>query len=275
MILIKDKSITDLIKYYMGMISICLMALAFPGDVNAKADQVISDLKVLSLMIEKQTKAVLSTGSPEAIKALKHSRQEMNTLAETAYKKYEHQSDVSDMLGNIQRINKNIDSITQHQAELRAVYEYEILVSEAIPGIQAQYNLIVDQMARKNYSSISIIIARGQLYIGERILRSMNLLVMGDKFYSDNIDTVVADLDIFNEYQQALLNGDSKLGVARVNDIELRESLESIQQDMNKIKNSEALKFLKKREPLLSTYKAATDNMKRSVELFNALEKLD
>ena len=54
MILIKDKSITDLIKYYMGMISICLMALAFPGDANAKADQVISDLKVLSLMIKKQ-----------------------------------------------------------------------------------------------------------------------------------------------------------------------------------------------------------------------------
>ena len=45
MILTKDKSITDLIKYYMGMISICLMALAFPGDANAKVDQGICDLK--------------------------------------------------------------------------------------------------------------------------------------------------------------------------------------------------------------------------------------
>ncbi len=60
MILTKDKSITDLIKYYMGMISICLMALAFPGDANAKVDQGICDLKVLSLLIAKQTEALIT-----------------------------------------------------------------------------------------------------------------------------------------------------------------------------------------------------------------------
>ena len=87
MILTKDKSITDLIKYYMGMISICLMALAFPGDANAKVDQGICDLKVLSLLIAKQTNAVFSTGSPEVIKALKHSQQELKQALALLYKK--------------------------------------------------------------------------------------------------------------------------------------------------------------------------------------------
>ena len=176
---------------------------------------------------------------------------------------------------NIQRINKNIDSITQHQAKLRSVYEYVILVSEAIPGIQAEYNLMADQMARNDYPATQVVIAKNQVFMAERLLRSLSNLSHGDQYITMNMEDYVLDLETFNTYLQAQLNGNADLGVARVNDAELRESLESIQHDMNKINNSEALKFLKKREPLLSTYKAATDNMKRSVELFNALEKLD
>ena len=147
MILTKDKSITDLIKYYMGMISICLMALAFPGDANAKVDQGICDLKVLSLLIAKQTNAVLSTGSPEVIKALKHSQQELKQALALLYKKNSNNSGASQIFEDGRVLSANIDLLVQHQDSLKNLHLLQLQVSDVVPEIQAEYNLMVDQMS--------------------------------------------------------------------------------------------------------------------------------
>ncbi len=71
-------------------------------------------------------------------------------------------------------VSKNIDLISSHQRVLNQLYDTNISISETVPEIQAEYNLMVDQMARQGLPSSQVIIAKNQVFIAERILRSIN-----------------------------------------------------------------------------------------------------
>ena len=172
-------------------------------------------------------------------------------------------------------INKNIDIIANNQRHLNSLYDYKLVVFEKIPGIQAEYNLLTDMMARQNYPSDQVIIAKNQVFIAERILRSINSLSEINEFSSDSMDGFLADFDVFNTYLQAQLNGNAELGVKRVNDAKMREGLLSIQEDIQIILESKAFNLLQKREPLESTYQAARENAKISDDMFIKLNRLE
>lgn len=55
---------------------------------------------------------------------------------------------------------KNIDLISSHQRVLNQLYDTNISISETVPEIQAEYNLMVDQMARQGLPSSQVIIAK-------------------------------------------------------------------------------------------------------------------
>ncbi len=98
-------------------------------------------------------------------------------------------------------INKNIDIIANNQRHLNSLYDYKLVVFEKIPGIQAEYNLLTDMMARQNYPSDQVIIAKNQVFIAERILRSINRLSEINQF-SQTVWKIffLADFDVFNTY---------------------------------------------------------------------------
>lgn len=58
------------------------------------------------------------------------------------------------------RFQKNIDLISSHQRVLNQLYDTNISISETVPEIQAEYNLMVDQMARQGLPSSQVIIAK-------------------------------------------------------------------------------------------------------------------
>lgn len=49
---------------------------------------------------------------------------------------------------------------------LNQLYDTNISISETVPEIQAEYNLMVDQMARQGLPSSQVIIAKNQVFIG-------------------------------------------------------------------------------------------------------------
>ena len=271
MILTKDKSITDLIKYYMGMISICLMALAFPSDANAKTDQGICDLKVLSLLIAKQTNAVFSTGSPEAIKALKNSQQELKQALALLYKKNPNNSGASQIFEDGRVLSANIDLLVQHQDSLKNLHLLQLQVSDVVPEIQAEYNLMVDQMSRNNYPASEVVIAKNQVFIAERMMRSLININANNKEAKNGLDDLSADLEIFNTYLKAQLEGSTDFGVKKIKDKELREALITIQHDTDEVLNKQAMQLLSKPQLLYSLLDAAQDNISRSDNLFERL----
>lgn len=158
---------------------------------------------------------------------------------------------------------------------LNDLYDYTIAVAEVIPGMQAEYNLMVNMMARDNSPSAQVVIAKNQVFIAERILRSLSGMTNSDEFQVSNMDDFSADLETFNSYLKAQLNGNSEMGVIRINDPELRLSLESIQRDVDEILIPGSLNLNKNAEQIIQVSKAVKDNQTKSDEIFSKLEKLE
>ena len=82
--------------------------------------------------------------------------------------------------------------ISSHQRVLNQLYDTNISISETVPEIQAEYNLMVDQMARQGLPSSQVIIAK-TVFIAERILRSINSVLSGT---DGNVSTSDFSVDI-------------------------------------------------------------------------------
>lgn len=258
-----------------SIVSFVCMTSILSACTSMATDKSLCELKVLSLLIPRQSEEAVQSGYMESIRALKQSQEKLNQTMALVQKNEPHDSVLANLLKDGQMINKNIDIIANNQRHLNSLYDYKLVVFEKIPGIQAEYNLLTDMMARQNYPSDQVIIAKNQVFIAERILRSINSLSEINEFSSDSMDGFLADFDVFNTYLRAQLNGNAELGVKRVNDAEMREGLLSIQEDIQVILELKAFNLLQKREPLASTYQAARENAKISDDMFIKLNRLE
>ena len=230
------------------------------------ADHSVCDLRVLSLQIPKQSAEAL-TGSEQAINELKKTQEKLKMVLPSAVKHLKDQSDVEILHEDAEAIYGNIARIVQNQKNLNHIYDYTLAVAETVPGIQAEYNLMVNMMTRENYPSTQVLIAKNQVFIAERILRLLSGIT--------NIDDFSTDLETFNIYLKAQLNGNSEMGVTRINDPELRSSLESIQHDVDEILIAGSLNLNKNAEQIIRVSYAVKDNQAKSAEIFNKLEKIE
>ena len=281
MILKKNKPVILLLQHFlkrwMGILLICWLPMTFSG--YAKADQVISDLKVLSLQVVLQTEDFLSTGSPASLEALKNSQEKLQktlTVLEKDYTNHNHvaKGDINLVLHDGQAFSTNLDLILRHQDSLSDLSSLQRRVAALIPGIQAEYNLMTDIMARKKYSADQVLVAKNQVFLAERILRSLQNISKMDRETSENVIDFLSDVEILDTYLQAQRKGSAELGVKQVKDPELIECLQSIQDKMP-ILNAGAQQMFKKQGSFIVAYQAIMDNKSVSVELLNALEKLD
>ncbi|UUS60238.1 MULTISPECIES: pilus assembly protein PilJ [unclassified Acinetobacter] len=251
------------------------LALMLSACSTLATDHHFCELKVLSLQIPKQTEGFIRFALPGAVDGFKHNQQKFNQALTAVHKKYANRDGADKMLQDGQAINANIDLLVQHQNSLSALYEYQLLVSETIPGIQAEYNILADMMARANNSAIQAMIAKNQVYIAGRMLSSLLKLTDVNSIHPDDLDDFLADFETFNIFLKAQLNGNPELGVERVNNAEMRESLLSIQAETEEMMKSETMALLKQREPLLSVINAARDNVAKSEEIFARLSEFE
>ncbi len=70
--------------------------------------------------------------------------------------------------------------------------------------------------------------AKNQVFIAERILRSINSVFVGTENSENSAHDFSVDIETFGVYLDAQLNGNAELGVAKVDSPEVRESLEGI-----------------------------------------------
>lgn len=231
------------------------------------------DLRVLSLQIERQSEDAI-TGYLESVNALQASQEKLNQLAPSVVKQISNQYDADKFMHNVDALNADIDVIKKNKKNLNHIYDMNIAVSETIPGIQAEYNLMVDQMARNNHPSAQVVLAKNQVFIAERILRSMSGLINTKDYSIANAEDFGADVEIFAIYVKAQLEGNPELGVVRVNDPELRSSLESIQSGVEEVLLPASVDIRKISREVIEVNKAMKDIKVKSNEIFDELNKL-
>lgn len=171
-------------------------------------------------------------------------------------------------------VSANIDLIASQQKIINQLYDTNIAISETIPGIQAEYNLMVDQMARQNVPANQVVIAKNQVFIAERILRSIGSVLTGSDNSRESADDFSSDTETFASYLNAQLNGSADLGVERINDPEMRDSLTSIQSEYDDVLKSAAATVLKNSSQIVKVRQASSSIFEQSDTLLTNLNKL-
>jgi len=105
-------------------------------------------------------------------------------------------------------------------------------------------------------------------------LRSISSVLVGNDSSRESADDFNADTETFGTYLNAQLNGSSELGVERINDPALRESLTNIQDEYNAVLKSAAATVLNNSNQIVQVRQASAQIFSQSDELLAALNKL-
>ena len=263
----------------LGLISLLvsvliLLYLFYSVPRNNDLTRSMGELRLLSQTMSRQASEAMSSGTKESIQALTNSQKEFATNLETVQSIHSSNDDLAKVEQIWGGVNKDINLITSQQKIINQLYDTNLAIKETIPGMQAEYNLMVDQMARNNVPSSQVIIGKNQVFIAERILRSIGSVLSGTDSASGSADDFNSDIETFGSYVNAQLNGNPELGVARVENEEARESLKSIKSDYDTIIKSGSASVLSNSEQIVKVRQAVANISAQSDPLLDGLDKL-
>lgn len=251
-----------------------LLYLFYSVPRNNEFTRSLGDLRLLSQTISRQATEATASGTPEAIKKLTESQKSFAENLETVKDIHASTDALSEVDAQWKKVSENIDLIASQQKIINQLYDTNIAISESIPGIQAEYNLMVDQMARQNVPANQVVIAKNQVFIAERILRSIGSVLTGSDNSRESADDFSSDTETFASYLNAQLNGSADLGVERINDPEMRDSLTSIQSEYDDVLKSAAATVLKNSSQIVKVRQASSSIFEQSDALLSNLNKL-
>ena len=253
---------------------ISLLSLFYSVPRTNQLTQSLGELRLLSQTISRQATEATASGTKESIQKLTQSQQSFKDNLETVKDISSNSAELEKVEADWAKVSQNIDTISSQQAIISKLYDTNIAISETIPGIQAEYNLMVDQMARQDMPSSQVVIAKNQVFIAERILRSISSVLTGSENSRESADDFSADTETFGAYLNAQLNGSAELGVQRIADPGLREALEGIQFEYDDVLKSASATVLNNSAQIVRVRQAASDIFSQSDELLNQLNKL-
>lgn len=251
-----------------------LLYLFYSVPRNNEFTRSLGDLRLLSQTISRQATEATASGTPEAIKKLTESQKSFAENLETVKDIHPRTDALREVDTQWKKVSENIDLIASQQKIINQLYDTNIAISESIPGIQAEYNLMVDQMARQNVPANQVVIAKNQVFIAERILRSIGSVLTGSDNSRESADDFSSDTETFASYLNAQLNGSADLGVERINDPEMRDSLTSIQSEYDAVLKSAAATVLKNSSQIVKVRQASSSIFEQSDALLSNLNKL-
>ena len=251
-----------------------LLYLFYSVPRNNEFTRSLGDLRLLSQTISRQATEATASGTPEAIKKLTESQKSFAENLETVKDIHPSTDALREVDTQWKKVSENIDLIASQQKIINQLYDTNIAISESIPGIQAEYNLMVDQMARQNVPANQVVIAKNQVFIAERILRSIGSVLTGSANSRESADDFSSDTETFASYLNAQLNGSEGLGVERINDPEMRDSLTSIQSEYDAVLKSAAATVLKNSSQIVKVRQASSSIFEQSDALLSNLNKL-
>ena len=251
-----------------------LLYLFYSVPRNNEFTRSLGDLRLLSQTISRQATEATASGTPEAIKKLTESQKSFAENLETVKDIHASTDALREVDAQWKKVSENIDLIASQQKIINQLYDTNIAISESIPGIQAEYNLMVDQMARQNVPANQVVIEKNQVFIAERILRSIGSVLTGSDNSRESADDFSSDTETFASYLNAQLNGSADLGVERINDPEMRDSLISIQSEYDDVLKSAAATVLKNSSQIVKVRQASSSIFEQSDALLSNLNKL-
>ena len=205
----------------------------------------VGELRVLSQQVAKNATEASTGGTDQSFINLRASQKQFNERLANVHSIYgKTGKDIVSVNRSWASINSKVNDILSNQQTVDELHDLGQSISEVIPEMQAEYNLIVDGMVRAGAAGSQVALAKNQALLSERILRSINSVLTGDEGSVASADDFSTDAEDFGRFLTGQLNGDAALGVIRINDPELRASLESIKESYDDVISSAASRIL-------------------------------
>ena len=238
---------------------------------NNSYTESVGELRLLSQTLPNQAAMTTSEGTPDALKQLAASKEAFAQHLANIDGKGDSEF-VTQIENSWNKVASNVDLITAQQPLINQLYDANLALNETIPSIQAQYNLVIEQMSRQGAAGSQIAIAKNQVFLAERILNSMNGLTNGSK--QVNTANLTTDVRNFAAFLNGQLNGNADLGVARVEDTNLRGALTNIKAEYDQVVANAAALVQKNAEQISKVSQASTVIYNESTPLLNHLKQL-
>jgi twitching motility protein PilJ len=118
--------------------------------------------------------------------------------------------------GTWDRINNNASSILGRQALIIDLATAREIIQENIPGIQKSTDGAIRALTQSGAPTNQLVFASRQLVLADRILRRVAEVLQGGSNAVSAADNLRTDRDLFERVLNALLQGESSLGISRV-----------------------------------------------------------
>ncbi len=196
----------------------------------------VGELRILSQQVSKSATEASVGASPASFSQLTEGQKEFTKRLANVERLYgKDQPDYQAVKKSWQIINGRVNDIIANRETVNKLHDIGINISEVIPEIQAEYNSVVDGMVRSGSPASQVAMAKNQVLLSERILRSINTVLAGEDAAVTSADDFSSDAEDFGRILVGQLNGDNTMGILQLNDAELRDSLMSIKDSFDQV----------------------------------------
>lgn len=235
----------------------------------------VGELRVLSQQVAKNATEAAVGGNDEAFVNLRNSQKQFSERLDNVHEIYgDTATDIQAVDKTWAGINAKVNDIITNQQTVKDLHDLGIAISEVIPEMQAEYNSIVDGMVRAGAPASQVALAKNQVLLSERILRSINTVLAGDESSVSSADDFSSDAEDFGRILDGQLNGDASLGVLKLDDPELRASLESVKTSYDEVIRSASSKILVSSPQIYQVRESSSKLFVESATLLNTLTTL-
>jgi len=195
--------------------------------------ELTGELRVLSQQIATSAREATG-GKAAAFDTLKKTRGEFDQVLQTLLKgdsqapAPESLTELNELNGLWTKVNTAAGTIVNNRERVLFLHDVAKTLNDSIPELQQEYNNVVEILAQGGASADQVMVAQRQSWLAERIARNVDKMLEGQADAPQAADQFNLDASTFGTVLQGMLNGNTGMRIARVNDKSARSSLEEI-----------------------------------------------
>ncbi len=167
----------------------------------------------------------------------------------------------------------NADAVLEAEGTIRMVSEFVGAINDTMPTLLALSDEVVSTMIESGASANQVYVASRQLMLVPRIAVNANKILSGGKGAAAAAERFGRDAALFGRVLDAMLKGNRKMNIARVNDPDAREKLAEVADAFQTVQELVG-RVLEQTPNLFSAQKAAHAMVQQSGLLLNRTTEL-
>ncbi|MBF7688423.1 methyl-accepting chemotaxis protein [Acinetobacter rathckeae] len=256
---------------------------------NNTVNRSLADLKLISQVIPKQVTETNATGADAEFQKLRQSRENFDKNLTVIDKSFSVSGDTAKVQAEWYNTAKNLQVILDNKPVLNNLRKTVVEMDQVVPSLQFQYNALVKEMVKRGLPTSQVNIAKDQVVLAERMLRSMhNVTRISQAQLVDPVKSIALDRDeestpttdfqeaseTFANYLNAQIDGETIFGVEKLADPELRASLSEIKKKYDDVVQRDAQILIADGNKLLQVQKSSNAILADSDTLLDSLNEL-